>query len=210
MSEKMKKNDELGLTLIEILASITIFSIIAISLFSFFPQAYKYTTKNQSRTLEINVARGVLHYVEQQDYDVMKNMIERYPEKMVSFDSNTICNTPYNDSLALFPDQTSCSSLFKPTLNNHTYTNHNIQLFIVPYTWTKENEDTIMTTLKDRFPSKKFDITIKKLTSLREKRDQEASSTYPTLTTLVYVDFNPTDQIPGVLLEGSITSEVTN
>jgi len=206
----MKKSDELGLTLIEILASITIFSIIAISLFSFFPQAYKYTTKNQSRTLEINVARGVLHYVEQQDYDVMQNMVKRNPDNIISFDSNTICMTPYNESLSLFPDQTSCLSLFNPTLNNHTYTNHNIQLFIVPYTWTKENDDTIMTTLKNTFPSKKFDITSKNLTSLREKRDQEASSTYPILTTLVYVDFNPTDPIPGVLLEGSITSEGIN
>ena len=67
-----------------------------------------------------------------------------------------------------------------------------------------------MTTLKNTFPSKKFDITSKNLTSLREKRDQEASSTYPILTTLVYVDFNPTDTIPGVLLEGSITSEGIN
>lgn len=62
-----------GLTLIEVLLSITILGIIATSFLSFFNQAYSYTKKNEDKTVGINVARNVLNYFEQQDFDLIKD-----------------------------------------------------------------------------------------------------------------------------------------
>jgi len=223
-SEKMKNFDENGLTLVELLASITIFSIITISLFSFFPQAYQYTTKNQSRTLEINVARGVLHYIEQQDYDLMNeihNKVKEETGKITSFDSSSICDNKVTiadsttmssseTTMDLFPDRASCLSMFQPTINNKTYDAHNIQLFLLPYNWNEDDGKEMIHALERVFPSKNFETTKRKIENLREKREKEPSTSYPILSTVVYVDFSPNDKIPGVLIEGSIVSEISN
>lgn len=219
----MKFFDEVGFTLVELLASITIFSIITISLFSFFPQAYQYTTKNQSRTLEINVARGVLHYIEQQDYDLMTEIYNKVKEesgKITTFNSSSICETKVTiantttihtseTTMDLFPDHASCISMFQPTINNKTYDARNIQLFLLPYNWNENDGNEMIKSLERVFPSKNFETTKKKIEKLREKREKE-TSTYPILSTIVYVDFSPTDKIPGVLIEGSIVSETSN
>ncbi|TXK91987.1 prepilin-type N-terminal cleavage/methylation domain-containing protein, partial [Parageobacillus sp. SY1] len=61
-----------GFTLLEVLASITILSIVAIGMFSFFTNAMQYTTYNQDKTVAINIARGVLAYMERLDFTALK------------------------------------------------------------------------------------------------------------------------------------------
>ena len=53
-------NNQKGISLLEVLLSITILSIITLSILSFFNQAYDYTKRNEDKTVGINVARNVL------------------------------------------------------------------------------------------------------------------------------------------------------
>lgn len=53
-----------GLTLIEVLVSLTILSIILLGIMNFFNQAYSYTNSNQKKTAAINVARNALTYMD--------------------------------------------------------------------------------------------------------------------------------------------------
>lgn len=72
---KEYKKDQ-GFTLIEVLASLTILTLIALPMFSFFTQAYDYTTKNQNNTVGVNVARGVVEFMKKQNFEEMKNLLE--------------------------------------------------------------------------------------------------------------------------------------
>lgn len=68
MEKEHFMNNQKGLSLLEVLISITILSILTITILSFFNQAYDYTKRNQDKTVGINVARNILYYIEQQDY----------------------------------------------------------------------------------------------------------------------------------------------
>lgn len=57
-----------GLTLIEVLASLTILSIILIGIMTFFTQAFSFTNKNETKTAAVNVARNALMYIENQSF----------------------------------------------------------------------------------------------------------------------------------------------
>jgi prepilin-type N-terminal cleavage/methylation domain-containing protein len=61
-------NDNKGLTLIELLVSITILGIVLLSFMNFFLQAGTYTNLNQKKTVAINVARNVMMFMEKQSY----------------------------------------------------------------------------------------------------------------------------------------------
>ena len=72
---KEYKKDQ-GFTLIEVLVSLTILTLIAIPMFSFFTQAYDYTTKNQNNTIGVNVARGVVEFMKKQNFEEMKSLLD--------------------------------------------------------------------------------------------------------------------------------------
>ena len=78
MNNKYLRN-QTGLTLLEVLLSITILGIVLISFLSFFNQAYSYTNKNENKTIGINVARNVLYYIEQQDFTSIEKIY--FPEE---------------------------------------------------------------------------------------------------------------------------------
>lgn len=64
-----------GFTLVEILGSLTIFTLIAIPMMSFFIQASQYTTDSQNKTIAINIARNAMSYLEKQNFRVMKTYV---------------------------------------------------------------------------------------------------------------------------------------
>ncbi|BDG46290.1 MULTISPECIES: prepilin-type N-terminal cleavage/methylation domain-containing protein [Parageobacillus] len=132
-----------GFTLMEVLASITILSIVAIGMFSFFTNAMKYTTYNQGKTVAINIARGVLAYMERLDFAALKqyvdNEIQRSDKPFVHLDAS------YCDDLPLFGDnEQACKKILGPTINNVAYDETRIHVFLVPYndskTWDKLRE----------------------------------------------------------------------
>jgi len=107
-------HSENGLTLIEVLLSITILAIILTSFLSFFNQAYSYTKKNEDKTIGINVARNVLYYMEQQDYETFSNYISK------NSDVSTMTYNSCTDSSLNFSVEEAkvCQGFFSTTINN--------------------------------------------------------------------------------------------
>ncbi|ETI70297.1 prepilin-type N-terminal cleavage/methylation domain-containing protein [Neobacillus vireti] len=112
---KLPKNQQ-GLTLIEVLVSITLLGIVLTTFLSFFNQAYSYTKKNQDKTIGINVARNVLYYMEQQDYNRFQALYfpGKNPPKKVQLTFEN-CKDPAFDSVAV------CEGFFSTTINNVNY-----------------------------------------------------------------------------------------
>jgi prepilin-type N-terminal cleavage/methylation domain-containing protein len=66
LSNILKNNQ--GLTLIEVLVSVTILSTVLLVFLNFFFQAGTYTNMNQKKTVAVNVARNALMFMEGQSY----------------------------------------------------------------------------------------------------------------------------------------------
>lgn len=81
-----------GLTLVEVLLSLTILGIIMIGIMQFFTQAYSFTNSNQNKTTAINVARNAMIYIEKQSFIETKKNLEDYPADVISL---LICNDEY-------------------------------------------------------------------------------------------------------------------
>ncbi|WP_066365608.1 prepilin-type N-terminal cleavage/methylation domain-containing protein [Neobacillus fumarioli] len=128
-----------GLTLIEVLVSITILGIITTAFLSYFTQAYSYTKKNQDQTVGINIARNVLYYMEQQNYQSIKNQYfpsDTNPKEVKltidnckdsvfdtpvcrDFFSTEINNVDYSTTVTLSRDVTNGSQTASPNLSNY-------------------------------------------------------------------------------------------
>ncbi|AIE60918.1 type IV pilus modification PilV family protein [Bacillus methanolicus] len=80
-----------GLTLVEILASLTILGIILIGCMKFFTQAYSYTNMNQKKTAAINVARNAMMYIENESFIEIREKFEKNPEEELTL---MICDNP--------------------------------------------------------------------------------------------------------------------
>lgn len=70
----MQINNQNGFTLIEIIITFTILTIVVTGMLTFFSQAYSYTTKNQNKTIAINVARGASAFMKNQDFTELKGL----------------------------------------------------------------------------------------------------------------------------------------
>ena len=72
-----------GLTLIEVLVSLTILRLILLGIMNFFNQAYSVTNSNQKKTAAINVARNALTYMEQSSgnnsFIALRDRLEKNP-----------------------------------------------------------------------------------------------------------------------------------
>lgn len=107
-----------GLSLIEVLVSLTILSIILLGIMNFFHQAYSFTNLNQKKTAAVNVARNALTFIEQasgeNSFISIKNRIEKNPsEKAILLICNDEYTLKWENESAL-----NCSSI---TVNNIPY-----------------------------------------------------------------------------------------
>ncbi|WP_191090677.1 type II secretion system protein [Niallia endozanthoxylica] len=113
MNDKSRYSEN-GLTLVEVLVSITILAIILTSFLSFFNQAYSYTKKNEDKTVGINVAKNVLYYFEQQDYETFSNYISKNSEA-----STMTYNSCADPTLNFSSEEVKvCHGFFSTTINN--------------------------------------------------------------------------------------------
>ncbi|MED1204808.1 type II secretion system protein [Heyndrickxia acidicola] len=92
---KKHENSENGLTLIEVLISISILGILLIVFMRFFLQAGTFTNLNEKRTVGINVARNALMFMEKQNFLQVKN----------EFSSNQVLNLQICDNHYTYFDQ---------------------------------------------------------------------------------------------------------
>ncbi|MFC5733675.1 type IV pilus modification PilV family protein [Cytobacillus gottheilii] len=113
-----------GLTLIEVLASLTILSIVLIGIMSFFTQAFSYTNKNETKTAAVNVARNALMYVENQSFIEMRekfsssNSTNQNEELRIYICKNPNGSEQYNLFWKGETQSADCSSI---TVNNIKY-----------------------------------------------------------------------------------------
>ncbi|MFS0659754.1 prepilin-type N-terminal cleavage/methylation domain-containing protein [Niallia alba] len=138
-----------GLTLIEVLLSLTILSIILLSIMNFFNQAYSFTNLNQKKTAGINVARNALTYMEQASMEdsflSIKNRIDKNSDTTGEL---FVCNNEYK-VIWNTETNTSCTPIkinnidyhvnIKPTIDEN-YSNFFIPL-TVTVTWSVNNKE---------------------------------------------------------------------
>lgn len=90
----------------------------------------KYTTYNQGKTVAVNVARGVLAYMERLDFTAL--------QQYARTDMATT-NKPYTEINAsncrssLFESEQVCQAILRPTINNVVYDETRLHVFVVPY-----------------------------------------------------------------------------
>jgi prepilin-type N-terminal cleavage/methylation domain-containing protein len=70
---KFIRNCEKGVTLLELLISLSILSIVLLTFMNFFYQASTFNVANQNKTVALNVARNSLIYMEKQNFIEMRD-----------------------------------------------------------------------------------------------------------------------------------------
>ncbi|MBS2969895.1 prepilin-type N-terminal cleavage/methylation domain-containing protein [Metabacillus sp. KIGAM252] len=161
MFERIISSDEKGFTLIEVLISISIFSILTIGMLQFFNQAMDFSNKNEDKTLGIYVARNMISYMEQQSF----SSIDKFYVKESGSTSiqSSACNNDKLTSDEMVLNQTEkitingvetsrCALNFSPKINNRQFsvtvevkkhTDKNLQSSLIPMTvnvsWDQSN-----------------------------------------------------------------------
>ncbi|MBO0960705.1 prepilin-type N-terminal cleavage/methylation domain-containing protein [Neobacillus sp. MM2021_6] len=134
-----------GLSLIEVLVSLTILGIISIGIMNFFSQAYSFTSSNQNKTNAINVARNAMMYMEKQSFIEIKDEFDRNSSKEISL---FICEDQYK----MFWEGDTVDPICTPILVNgveysvsiHADNTEEDKSYILPITvrveWTKRKK----------------------------------------------------------------------
>ncbi|MBN8191144.1 type II secretion system protein [Bacillus sp. NTK074B] len=107
---KIVKNNK-GLTLIELLVSITILGIVLLSFMNFFLQSSTYTNSNQKKTVGVNVARNVLMFMEKQDFLEIRNFFNEVNTGQHSSEDDFLALFICNDSYHTFSNSASESEI---------------------------------------------------------------------------------------------------
>lgn len=162
---------EIGFTLLEVLLSLTILTLISIPMLSYFIQAYQYTTDSQNKTVAVNIARNIINYMENQNFRAMKAFLKIEKENVDGDISYTILdssdcgkklNISLDDSVAptICTDSTGanctdlfykgtisgnliCTSVLNPIINNDTYDESNISIYLTDYHSDKNAVDRL-------------------------------------------------------------------
>ncbi|MGD6802449.1 type IV pilus modification PilV family protein [Rossellomorea aquimaris] len=79
-----------GLTLIEVLVSVTLLSTVLLVFLNFFFQAGTYTNMNQKKTVAVNVARNALMHMESQSFLEVKRKFSEVNEGTASPDDHLL------------------------------------------------------------------------------------------------------------------------
>ncbi|WP_042354900.1 type IV pilus modification PilV family protein [Bacillus rubiinfantis] len=105
-----------GLTLIEVLLSLTILSIVILGVMQFFNQAYSFTNSNQNKTVAINVARNAMMFMEKQSFIEMRKDFDEHSSEEGSL---FICNNKYQLTWGDTSVPTGCSPISINNINYH-------------------------------------------------------------------------------------------
>ncbi|MDO7906588.1 type II secretion system protein [Paenibacillus sp. JX-17] len=119
-----QKQREQGFSLVEVLAAITILSIVSLVLISYFTHALSYSKSNQNKTVMVNLARNALFYVQKQNYDELSAFF-REGKGQLSWDQCTKAGACSYDG-ALFNTAGKAAppelySVLNPTINGIDY-----------------------------------------------------------------------------------------
>ena len=92
MKYKKILTDSKGLTLVEVLVSLTILGIVLMGTMKFFSQAYTYTNMNEKKTAAVNVARNALMHIEKENFIEVRERFRNNKNETLSLQ---ICNSAY-------------------------------------------------------------------------------------------------------------------
>ncbi|MGD6816733.1 type IV pilus modification PilV family protein [Metabacillus sp. 84] len=130
MFERFISPDKNGFTLIEVLLSISIFSILTLGMLQFFTQAMDFSGKNEDKTIGIYVARNMLNYMEQQSFSAVSghyltgsgpvNITGEACQSDKLSSGRTVLNQ--TEQIVISGNRTSkCELNFSPEINNRQY-----------------------------------------------------------------------------------------
>lgn len=186
-----------GFTLIEVLASIVILSTVAAGIFLFFTNAMKYTTYNQGKTVAVNVARGVLAYMERLDFTTLQQYVQT---------DMATTNKPYTEINAsncrssLFESEQVCQAILRPTMNNVVYDETRLHVFVVPYNDVTQWDAFVQS------PPAEFPASLKKKIAAETIENQDVNLQKYLLKVFVIVRWGDDDD-KAEWLEGVIANE---
>lgn len=183
--------NERGFTLIEVLLSVVILSFVMGGMFMFFTNAMTYTSYNQSKTVAVNIARGVVHYMERLDFQTINAYVHGHMKEQtpfIRFDASSCSNR------SLFPNEDVCKAVFAPTVNNVTYDKEDVHAWLIPYNQTRWSQ--IKTNPPNEFPDEL------KQTIQQEKEMAEDVSNY---LLRLYVTVRSNNEV--IVLKGVIANE---
>lgn len=186
--------NERGFTLIEVLLSIVILSFVMGGMFMFFTNAMTYTAYNQSKTVAVNIARGVVHYMARLDFQPIASYVNDHVTKQTPFTPFIRLDASACSNTSIFPDETVCKAVFSPTVNNVTYDKEDVQAWLIPY------NQTIWSQIKNNPPSE-FPDPLKQ-TIQNEKEIKENVSGY---LLRLYVTVRSNNEL--IVLKGVIANE---
>ena len=119
-------NNKKGVSLIEIVATITITSIALLMIYNVLSFNIRQNWINQERSINANIANGALSYVINKDFTEIDNYLEENTQKYAKIDVNN-CNTLFSD------DSSTCQIVLSPTIINRTYDSDNLFIYIMPF-----------------------------------------------------------------------------
>jgi prepilin-type N-terminal cleavage/methylation domain-containing protein len=113
MKYKKLLSSSKGLTLVEVLVSLTILGIVLMGTMKFFSQAYTYTNMNEKKTAAVNVARNALMHIEKENFIEVR---EEFRNNKDDYLNLLICDNAYT----IFWNGESPESDCSPIIVNNT------------------------------------------------------------------------------------------
>ncbi|NLG82283.1 MAG: hypothetical protein GX490_07205 [Bacilli bacterium] len=127
MMGKKRILSKVGASLLEIIAAVAISSTALLLIYNVLSYNVRQNGINHDKVRNTNVAYGALNYLINYDYSKLEDYLEANSSNMYIKVTGANCGTIY------FPDNKTCLGVFNPTLNNKSYTNDDIIVFIFPH-----------------------------------------------------------------------------
>lgn len=113
-----------GVSLLELIAAITIISFSGLVVFQMLKNNYMLTIKNREKAVLTNVAYGALNYMTSQDYEFLDSLLGT--ENYLEIDADDCSSINFNGEEV-------CSFILAPKINNIQYTSDDIKVYLIPY-----------------------------------------------------------------------------
>lgn len=110
---KAWRKQEAGFTLLEVLAAVTILSVVSLSLTAFFVHAMSYAKGNQNKTVAVHLARNALFFLEKTSFDAFDGYLGQHGT--LSTVGCQAIETPDGPSQVVCADDAERTELFKAT-----------------------------------------------------------------------------------------------
>ncbi len=187
-------NNKKGVSLIEIVATITITSIALLMIYNVLSFNIRQNGINQERSINANIANGALSYVINKDFTTIQTYLDSNTDPYATIDANS-CNTLFSDDVNI------CQFVLSPTIVNRTYNTNNLFIYLMPF-----NDLNALTELRNNPPEQAPDVFINYLNNLDTSQFELDRINNNVVRVIVIVKSSINSQYD-YLLSGVITNE---